>query len=102
MLEGSFSTESRDCPRRATERASAPTVLNINLDIYVSCDSDTSRYLSRRCEPRRERNRAGLDLDRQLFAPGTMVLTWQELPSCLPAALQSFLSAKYGIVPVCC
>jgi hypothetical protein len=27
------------------------------------------------------------------------VLTWQELASCLPAALQSFLSAKYGIVP---
>jgi hypothetical protein len=26
------------------------------------------------------------------------VLTWQELTSCLPAALQSFLSAKYGIV----
>jgi hypothetical protein len=28
------------------------------------------------------------------------VLTWQELASCLPAALQVFLSAKYGIVPV--
>jgi hypothetical protein len=28
------------------------------------------------------------------------VLTWQELSSCLPATLQSFLSAKYGIVPV--
>jgi hypothetical protein len=28
------------------------------------------------------------------------VLTWQELASCLPATLQSFLSAKYGIVPV--
>lgn len=28
------------------------------------------------------------------------VLTWQELASCLPAALQTFLSAKYGIVPV--
>jgi hypothetical protein len=28
------------------------------------------------------------------------VLTWQELASCLPAALQSFLSVKYGIVPV--
>lgn len=28
------------------------------------------------------------------------VLTWQELASCVPAALQSFLSAKYGIVPV--
>jgi hypothetical protein len=27
------------------------------------------------------------------------VLTWQELASCLPAALQSFLSAKYGIAP---
>lgn len=27
------------------------------------------------------------------------VLTWQELASCLPATLQSFLSAKYGIVP---
>jgi hypothetical protein len=27
------------------------------------------------------------------------VLTWQELAACLPAALQSFLSAKYGIVP---
>jgi len=26
------------------------------------------------------------------------VLTWQELNSCLPAALQSFLSAKYGMV----
>ena len=26
------------------------------------------------------------------------VLTWQELTSCLPAALQSFLSAKYGMV----
>jgi hypothetical protein len=28
------------------------------------------------------------------------VLTWQELTSCLPAALQSFLDAKYGIVAV--
>jgi len=28
------------------------------------------------------------------------VLTWQELASCLPATLQSFLSVKYGIVPV--
>jgi hypothetical protein len=27
------------------------------------------------------------------------VLTWQELSSCLPVTLQSFLSAKYGIVP---
>jgi hypothetical protein len=27
------------------------------------------------------------------------VLTWQELTSCLPAGLQSFLRAKYGIVP---
>jgi hypothetical protein len=27
------------------------------------------------------------------------VLTWQELSSCLPSALQNFLSAKYGIVP---
>jgi hypothetical protein len=26
------------------------------------------------------------------------VLTWQELASCLPAALQSFLGAKYGIM----
>jgi hypothetical protein len=26
------------------------------------------------------------------------VLTWQELASCLPAALRSFLNAKYGIV----
>jgi hypothetical protein len=25
-------------------------------------------------------------------------LTWQELSSCLPPALQSFLAAKYGIV----
>ena len=28
------------------------------------------------------------------------VLTWQELASCLPVTLQSFLRAKYGIVPV--
>jgi len=28
------------------------------------------------------------------------VLTWQELSLCLPAALQRFLSVKYGIVPV--
>ena len=28
------------------------------------------------------------------------VLTWQELTVCLPAALQRFLSVKYGIVPV--
>jgi hypothetical protein len=28
------------------------------------------------------------------------VLTWQELSICLPAALQRFLSAKYGIVPL--
>lgn len=28
------------------------------------------------------------------------VLTWQELTPCLPAALQKFLSVKYGIVPV--
>ncbi len=28
------------------------------------------------------------------------VLTWQELSLCLPRALQEFLSAKYGIVPV--
>lgn len=28
------------------------------------------------------------------------VLTWQELTLCLPAALQRFLSVKYGIVPV--
>src|SRR5579864_1270254 len=28
------------------------------------------------------------------------VLTWQELSFCLPPSLQSFLSAKYGIVPV--
>ena len=28
------------------------------------------------------------------------VLTWQELAPCLPAALQRFLSVKYGIVPV--
>jgi len=27
------------------------------------------------------------------------VLTWQELTVCLPAALQRFLSVKYGIVP---
>jgi hypothetical protein len=27
------------------------------------------------------------------------VLTWQELTPSLPAALQRFLSAKYGIVP---
>ena len=27
------------------------------------------------------------------------VLTWQELTCCLPAALQNFLSTKYGIVP---
>jgi hypothetical protein len=27
------------------------------------------------------------------------VLTWQELTVCLPAALQNFLSVKYGIVP---
>ncbi len=27
------------------------------------------------------------------------VLTWQELAACLPAALRSFLNAKYGIVP---
>jgi len=27
------------------------------------------------------------------------VLTWQELSFCLPAALQNFLSVKYGIVP---
>src|SRR5260370_8497135 len=27
------------------------------------------------------------------------VLTWQELSVCLPAALQSFLSLKYGILP---
>src|SRR5262249_48590269 len=27
------------------------------------------------------------------------VLTWQELAACLPATLQRFLSAKYGIVP---
>jgi hypothetical protein len=27
------------------------------------------------------------------------VLTWQELSICLPSALQSFLSVKYGIVP---
>jgi hypothetical protein len=28
------------------------------------------------------------------------VLTWQELTPSLPAALQRFLSVKYGIVPV--
>jgi len=28
------------------------------------------------------------------------VLTWQDLALCLPAALQTFLSGKYGIVPV--
>jgi hypothetical protein len=28
------------------------------------------------------------------------ILTWQELTVCLPAALQRFLSVKYGIVPV--
>jgi hypothetical protein len=28
------------------------------------------------------------------------VLTWQELAFCLPAALESFLSAKYGIVAI--
>jgi hypothetical protein len=28
------------------------------------------------------------------------VLTWQELTPCLPAAMQRFLSVKYGIVPV--
>ncbi len=28
------------------------------------------------------------------------VLTWQELAACLPPALQTFLRAKYGIVPV--
>jgi hypothetical protein len=28
------------------------------------------------------------------------VLTWQELTPCLPAALQKFLSVKYGILPV--
>jgi hypothetical protein len=28
------------------------------------------------------------------------ILTWQELAHCLPAALQGFLSVKYGIVPV--
>jgi hypothetical protein len=28
------------------------------------------------------------------------VLTWQELSVCLPAALQMFLSVKYGIVPM--
>jgi len=29
------------------------------------------------------------------------VLTWQELAPSLPAALQRFLSVKYGIIPVC-
>jgi hypothetical protein len=29
------------------------------------------------------------------------VLTWQELAHSLPAALQRFLSVKYGIIPVC-
>ena len=29
------------------------------------------------------------------------ILAWQELSSCLPSALQRFLSVKYGIVPIC-
>jgi hypothetical protein len=28
------------------------------------------------------------------------VLTWQELASCLPVTLQSFLSTKYGMLPL--
>ena len=27
------------------------------------------------------------------------VLAWQELAGCLPAAMQSFLNVKYGIIP---
>lgn len=34
------------------------------------------------------------------FRARCKVLTWQELTVCLPAALQSFLSVNYGIVPV--
>lgn len=34
------------------------------------------------------------------FRARCKVLTWQELSHCLPASLQKFLSAKYGIVPV--
>lgn len=37
MLEGSFSTESRDCPRRATERASVhPQPCAVSLVFVVS------------------------------------------------------------------